>query len=179
MAIENVFIAGFEKCGTTALADWVLLNGLAEHRVPGKKEPHLYANDEPHPIRLRTSTLPLMDASVGYATDPAAIGRLPQHDTRIVLCLRGQFERLWSAYKMMKIIGVSTASADTYFASYFTPATAESGQQRTAHNAEKALDFYINTFKKYFPRRSHEVVQGYVEKELANIRSDAPGANRV
>ena len=51
MTIKHVFIAGVAKCGTTALSEWMVVNGLAEDRVPGEKEPYLYANDEPHAAR--------------------------------------------------------------------------------------------------------------------------------
>ena len=35
MSIKHIFIAGFEKCGATALADWMLINHLVEDRVAG------------------------------------------------------------------------------------------------------------------------------------------------
>ncbi|MCD5992141.1 hypothetical protein KDX38_00755 [Pseudomonas sp. CDFA 602] len=114
MAVQNIFIAGFQKCGTTALADWMLTNGLVEDRVPNVKEPFLYANDDAHPVRIRTSDLPLLDASVGYAQDPGCVARLPEHDTHVVICVRNQFERLWSAYKMHKVLRSNTETAGDY-----------------------------------------------------------------
>lgn len=167
MAVQNIFIAGVEKCGTTALADWMLANGLVEDRVPGMKEPYLYANDEAHPLRIRTSNLPLLDASVGYAQDPACVRRLPEYDTRIVICLRNPFERFWSAYKMRKVLGVKHEAADNYFADSQTTRAA-------AHHlkgAAGALRFTHNAYKKYFPRRSHAIIEGYLSQELARIES--------
>jgi hypothetical protein len=167
MAVENIFIAGMEKCGTTALAEWMVGSGLAEYRMPGEKEPYLYSNDEVHPVRLRTSDLPLLDASVGYACDPGAVRRLPEYDTRIVLCLRNQFERTWSAYKMKKLYGIENEQVDDYFLSY------RSGNNtgRQPRGSTRSLEFMYALFKKHFPRRSHAIVQKYVEKELEHIRT--------
>ena len=168
MTINNVFIAGVSKCGTTALSEWMVAQGLAEDRVPGEKEPYLYANDEPHAARSRTSSLPLLDASVGYAFDAAAVQRLPQYDTRIVLCLRNQFERMWSFYKMVKVECLGGDQARDYFLSYQSK---DSGTGRVPRDATVFSDVVIDVYQKYFPRRSHLVIEGYVRKELEHIRT--------
>jgi hypothetical protein len=166
MAVNNIFISGMEKCGTTALAEWMVVNGLAEYRVPGVKEPYLYSSDELHPARFRLGNLPLLDASVGYACDPGAVRRLPEYDTRIVLCLRNQFERTWSSYKMKKLFGTEGANADDYFLSYSKGSNP--GRKR---NASTSLKFMHALFKKHFPRRSHAIIEQYVDQELAHIQS--------
>lgn len=166
MTIKNVFIAGVAKCGTTALSEWMVVNGLAEDRVPGEKEPYLYSNDEPHPARARASNLPLLDASAGYAFDPGVVRRMPDHDTRVVLCLRNQFERMWSFYKMFKIDGLGGEHAHDYFLSY---------QSENAGRVPREASAFSNTLieicQKYFPRRSHQFVERYARQELAHIRT--------
>jgi len=171
MAVENIFIAGMEKCGTTALSEWMVTNGLAEDRVRGQKEPFLYANDEPHPARFRRSSLPLLDASVGYAAVPHIVQRLPEHDTRIVICLRNQLERTWSSYKMKKIMskrlfeGSTSDEAMAYLRSFQSSA----GTGRTPSDPEKAEPHRI--IRKFFPRRSHHIVEGYERQEMAFVHS--------
>lgn len=167
MTVESVFIAGMEKCGTTALSEWMVTNGLAEDRLPGEKEPFLYANDEPHPVRLRTSGLPLLDASVGYASNPWVVNRLPEYDTRLVLCLRNQFERTWSAYKMLKIAGLDNEQVNDYYLSYQSGV----GTGRNARGLEASRASLHGTIKKFFPRRSHHFIERYGDQELEYIRT--------
>lgn len=167
MTVKHVFIAGMEKCGTTALSEWMVTSGLAEDRVPGEKEPFLYANDDPHPVRPRTSDLPLLDASVGYADNPAAVRRLPEHDTRLVLCLRNQFERAWSAYKMRRLIGVDGDVVKNYWRSF-----AIGVDERLArHEQREVAEIMHTTNKKHFPRRSHGFIERYGNHELEHIRT--------
>lgn len=169
MAVQNIFIAGFEKCGTTALADWMLTNGLVEDRVPNMKEPFLYANNETHPARIRTSDLPLLDASVGYAQDPGCVARLPEHDTRIIICLRNPFERLWSAYKMHKVLRNNSGEANEYLTSYFTRDQDAASGITDAGSETRLFRAVQESYKKYFPRRSHDIVEGYLNQELNRI----------
>jgi len=166
MAVSNVFIAGMEKCGTTALAEWMVNSGLAEDRVPGIKEPYLYANDAAHPLRTPGSGLPLLDASIGYAMDENSVRRLPEYDTRLVLCLRNQFERTWSSYKMKKLIaGADSQEVRDYFSSYqrlgVVAATAE----------RKPVFAALQRITRFFPRRSHHFVERYVNQELEHVRT--------
>lgn len=164
MALQNIFIAGMQKCGTTSLAEWMVAQGLADYRVAGEKEPYLYANDEAHPARVTVSNLPLLDASVSYAGNPDAIRRLPQYDTQIILCLRNQLDRIWSAYKMCRLLGVDNAQSNAYFSS-FQPLTSN------GRNTGDQLNFERMTIKKHYPRRSHGFVDHYIDQELAHILS--------
>jgi hypothetical protein len=167
MSVDNVFISGVEKCGTTALAEWMVASGLAEDRVPGEKEPFLYANDQAHPARLRTSSLPLLDASVGYAGNPEAVRRMPEFDTRVVLCLRNQFERTWSAYKMKKLVGIDSQQVNDYYRSY----QAGEGTGRIRRDSRAFHEFLHGINKKHYPRRSHDIIEKYGEVELEHIRT--------
>ena len=168
MTIKNAFIAGMAKCGTTALSEWMVVNGLAEDRVPGEKEPYLFSNDEAHPARLRSGDLPLLDASVGYATDPAAVQRLPEHDTRLVLCLRNQFDRMWSTYKMFKIDRMDTPQVRDYFLSFQAQGNSTGRKPR---DSDDFSDFLMDICRKHYPRRSHLIVEGYARQELEHIRT--------
>ncbi|MBD8658076.1 hypothetical protein IFT68_20900 [Oxalobacteraceae sp. CFBP 13730] len=168
MTIQHVFIVGVAKCGTTALSEWMVVNGLAEDRVPGEKEPYLYANDEPHAARSRRGDVPLLDASAGYAFDPATVQRLPQYDTRLVLCLRNGFERMWSFYKMFKVDSLGGDQARDYFSSYQSEG---SGTGRGPREASTFSDTVIRICQSYFPRRSHLIVEGYARRELDHLRT--------
>ena len=171
MAVENIFIAGIEKCGTTALSEWMVSNGLAEDRVPGEKEPFLYANDEPHPARARRGALPLLDASVGYAAVPHIVHRLPEHDTRIVLCLRNQLERTWSSYKMKKLLAkqlLDEAVPDEVFR-YLKSFQTGVGTGRTPTEPWKPNPHRI--IRKFYPRRSHHFVERYERQEMEFLRT--------
>ncbi|MDR2165346.1 MAG: hypothetical protein LBO79_06965 [Zoogloeaceae bacterium] len=102
---KHLFIAGMEKCGTTALASWFVNQGLAEFLVPNIKEPYIYARTDfgSFPLGGNYKKDWLLDASVGYSRNPAAIARMPEHDCRVVLCFRNPWERTWSAYRMYKL----------------------------------------------------------------------------
>lgn len=110
---RHLFISGIEKCGTSALAEWFVSNGLARYRVPGVKEPYLYAWQGESETTGSSVDRPgvLLDASVGYAFNPAAIERMPQRDTRIILCLRNHFERCYSVYSAWHVIAQRGADA--------------------------------------------------------------------
>lgn len=145
----------------------LVASGLAVDRLPGEKEPYLYVNDDPHPVHPRTSDLPLLDASVGYAGDPGAVRRMPEYDTRIVLCLRNQFERTWSAYKMLKLASVRNEQYDEYYRSYQSTA----GTGRIIRDNAQWLDFVHGIHKKFYPRRSHHFIERYGNLELEHIRN--------
>lgn len=102
---KHLFIGGMEKCGTTALASWLVAQGIAEYLVPGMKEPNFYARTDFAALSIGSPYRHdawRLDASVGYALNPDAIARMPEHFTRMILCFRNPWERTWSAYKMKK-----------------------------------------------------------------------------
>lgn len=102
-----LFIGGMEKAGTTALAAWLVEQGLAEYLIEGMKEPDVFARTDFSSISIRTGRTPgrwRLDASVGYSLNPGALARMPEHFTRMVLCFRNPWERIWSSYRMKKVL---------------------------------------------------------------------------
>lgn len=98
-----IFIIGHEKCGTTALANWIESNGWAQYLTKDLKESNILTTGD--------STLPplepgkyFLDATVGYAVNLGALRRLPQKQSKVILCVRNAFHRSWSSYKYKKII---------------------------------------------------------------------------
>ena len=74
------------------------------YRVPGIKEPYSYAfGDVPRSRGLLPPGV-LLDASAGYAFNPQAIARMPEHGTKVILCLRNHFDRCFSAYTFYQTI---------------------------------------------------------------------------
>lgn len=88
---KHLFIVGLPKCGTTALASWLVMEGIAEYLVPGVKEPYLYARSDFGKFSIPgggVQGLWRLDASVGYASNPFALHNMPEHFTKIILCVR-------------------------------------------------------------------------------------------
>ncbi|MDR0528337.1 MAG: hypothetical protein LBG69_01815 [Zoogloeaceae bacterium] len=100
---KNLFISGFAKCGTSSLAEWFVRNELAEYLVEGFKEPGVYERSDFGSFGLRTSNGWLLDATVSYSVNPAALARMPEQHTKIVLCFRNPWERLFSHFRMRKL----------------------------------------------------------------------------
>jgi hypothetical protein len=171
MATDSVFIAGMDKCGTTALSEWMIANALAEDRVPGEKEPALYVTDDLHPGKLRLAgNVPLLDATVAYSKNAEYIARLPEHNTKIVICWRNQFERSWSLYKMLKLFGKKSGPIDDYFLSPLVNRNAAPGNADSAAAPDRIKRrTFFETVQPYFPRRLHGVFKDYVEKEMEHI----------
>lgn len=166
MPLKNLFIAGMAKCGSTALSEWMVMNKLAEDRMPGEKEPRIYAFDRPHPgIFRQAKDLPLLDASVSYAAAPATIHRLPEIDTHIVLCLRNQFERAWSHYIMYKL--VFGADGGEVGKQYLSSGASDNDPNRPIRKKPKVSIFDLHL--QYFPRRRHNIVLSYLHKEVQHL----------
>ncbi len=161
----NLFIAGIEKCGTTSLADWLVANGLAEHRVPGIKEPYSYAfGDTPASHGLMLPGV-LLDASVGYAFNPHAIARMPQHNTKVVLCFRNHFDRCFSAYRFYRTIAQRD---ETSVALLQTIPELHDLLGGDTH-AESLFEVTFQIVKRYFPAKSERVMRAYYEEQAGNI----------
>jgi len=103
-------IAGMPKCGTTALAHYLVTNGHASLLVAGLKEPYLFAeHDYVPPESVRPLSLHqgprswLLDASSGYATNLTALDRIHLFDPNVIVCFRNQFARAYSTYRMYKL----------------------------------------------------------------------------
>lgn len=100
-----LFIGGMAKGGTTALAAWLVEQGLAEYLVDGMKESHIFSRTDFSLISIgegRERGRWRLDASTGYALNRGALARMPEHFTRMVLCFRNPWELAWSNYRMKK-----------------------------------------------------------------------------
>ncbi|WP_234084910.1 hypothetical protein [Azonexus sp. R2A61] len=160
----NLFIAGIEKCGTTSLANWLVSNGLAEYRVPGIKEPYSYAVGEVSANRGLTPPGVLLDASVGYSFNPKAIGHLPEHNTKVILCLRNHFDRCFSAYSFYQTIarrdGTSVALLKT---------TPTDFNEHGEGDPEQLFEILFQIYKLHYPAKSEGVLRRYFMEQAENI----------
>ena len=102
-----VFIIGFERCLTSSLAAHFVENGYCSLLVDGIKEPKIFSSDSSLAaalLRRKTSRDAgwLLDASVNYVLNPKAHAAILStvEDYRVIVCLRDQFERTVSAYKL-------------------------------------------------------------------------------
>ena len=99
--MSHLFILGFQKSGTAAHADYFIKNDLASYLIEGEKEPNIYIHSKPQGKGSEDKFY--LDASVAYITNINAINNLPEHNTKLIICLRNQFERTWSCFRMYKL----------------------------------------------------------------------------
>lgn len=165
--MSNLFILGFAKCGTTALADYMVKNDLAHYLIENVKEPHLYGSSDSWQNLNRevvnlisNDKLAYLDASVGYIINKAAIDRLPHHHTKIIICLRNQFQRTWSAYKMFQI-SLNSADASKYKLEH----------PHFSKNSSEFASIWLNNLKLKYPASSHLHVEKYFNHEIENLKS--------
>lgn len=169
----NLFIAGMEKSGTTSLADWLVGCGLAKYRVPGVKEPHTYARpgNSALPDSLHHNEV-LLDASVGYANNPYALSRMPEYNTKIILCLRNSFDRTFSSYNFNKIICRRDATSLELLESCIIQ---EPNPPRVLKDISHNTYFEnrLNNTKTYFPAKSANFIHRYFIEQASNILSQS------
>lgn len=163
MRPSYLFIAGVAKSGSTALASWLVEQRIADYMVPGSKEPYSFARVDafcmPPP-----GPLPLLDASVGYIRNPAALTRLPDHRTRVVVCLRNPLERAWSEYRMNRIAARQDHAATTLWSEFPFPEAA--GSKRDSGSGHLAIK---DIFQLHYPRRSAHHVSRHFDAECERI----------
>lgn len=167
MSTHFIFIVGMEKCGTTALANWLVNQQLAQYMVPDVKEPHLFSRPDIRPSLPAAAALPWLDASTSYAHNPHAIAQLPAHNSKIVLCLRNPLQRAWSAYRMKKLLaqqGEGAAQLARDFYSITDPKLVEGMDAQSAYQLQK------QAFLQFFPRKSAPHVAQYFDAEIARLR---------
>ena len=158
-----------EKSGSTALANWLVKNGIARYTSPGIKEPYTYAQAgaTPPPPPPRPGELPWLDASVGYARNPIAIANLPRERTRIIVCLRNPLDRTWSSYRFKKIIAskndATTQLSNDFFAS--TGGTEQLTDENMGYEDTK------RKFAQHFPKESFSYIESYFDNEAGRLRS--------
>lgn len=169
----NLFIAGMEKSGTTSLADWLVGHGLAKYRVPGVKEPNVYAQigNAPIPDSLHHNEV-LLDASIGYATNPYALSRMPEHNTKIVLCLRNSFDRTFSAYSFFRIMCRRDAASLELLKSSINQE--KSTPRRLEYDSHEAyFESRFDYTKIYFPAKSEKFIRRYFLEQADNISNQS------
>lgn len=162
-----IFIVGVQKSGTTALAGWLVDNDHARYAIPGAKEPSNYLRvGMPGPIPAPQQGVALLDASTGYFGNAQVIARLPEHRTRIVVCLRNPLERMWSAYRMMKIIAQRGASSRQYLERFHSTARTPMALQDDAWYQARR-DFAIQGHK----RSASHIIASYYDNESEHVAS--------
>jgi len=157
--MSHLFILGFQKCGTTALADYFVKNNLASYLVEGKKEPNIYMHYRPQ--EKDGDDVCYLDASVAYIANANAINNLPEHDTKLIVCFRNQLERTWSCFRMYKL----WCDADLSYQYLMTIPTMK-------HElAASPITLILNLLKRHFPLKSQPFVRKHLQNEIQLIRS--------
>lgn len=155
-----IFIVGNEKCGTTALADWIVSNGLAKYLVDGRKEPNILTVGD-FQLPWPGSDHNLLDASTGYALNRVALSRLPTRNSKVIFCVRNAFNRAWSSYKFKKLI----ASGDDSFLRNMPDSLATSTLE-----PEDVLDALCKRQANFYPPKIRSKIREYCYKEYTDIR---------
>lgn len=163
----NIFIVGMEKSGTTSLADWLVTNQIARYRVPGMKEPYAYASEHFLPPPALPGEV-LLDASTGYALNPETLRRMPEHDTKIILCVRNYFERCFSAYTFYRTTVRRDESSLALLNSI--PDHLELSQaDRNTLPAEFLFEHFFRIYKIHAPLKAEASIRKYYEMQALNI----------
>lgn len=120
---SGVFVAGFRKCGTTSVYDFLAQTGL--FRVARYKEPQFFCLPAPlvaqhidwyDQLFEGNRQRPLLDGSTLYVTDMGLREKVRQYveNPRFIVCLRDPARRFFSAYwhQRAKPGGIETRSFD-------------------------------------------------------------------
>lgn len=156
------FIVGNEKCGTSALAEWIVSNGWAKYLGGGKgiKEPNLLTTSD-FQLPWVDPDHHILDASTGYALNSVALSRLPQKRCKVIFCIRNAFHRAWSSYKFKKLISMGEES--------FLRTMPDS----MVHNSHEPGDLLSRLCKAqatHHPPKMRSKIREYCHKEYADIR---------
>lgn len=164
----NLFIAGMEKSGTTSLADWLVSNRIARYLVPGIKEPYAYAeNGTPPPPPLPGEIV--LDASTGYALTPPAIEKMPEHGSKVILCIRNYQARCFSAYTYYRTT-VRRDDASIALLNAIPDLLALSRLDRQRIPPENFLfEHFFNIYKLHAPVKAAATLRHYYEIQARNI----------
>ena len=160
----NIFIAGMEKCGTTTLADWLVKNNFADYLVPNIKEPYIYASEGQNLNSYIRIGPPLLDASVWYSLNSSAIAKMPESNTKIIICFRNQFERTWSSYKFKKIAVKHQEAAGLLLDGF--PTQSESSKY---YQADDLLGYLKFITKAHYPTKLNQYIEKYFQSEVENL----------
>jgi hypothetical protein len=164
----NLFIAGMEKSGTTSLADWLVSNKVATYLVPGMKEPYAFASDHFKPSAPQPHEV-VLDASTGYALNPATLARMPEHNTKIILCVRNYFDRCFSAYTFYR----TTVRRDERSIELLESIPDHLELARMDARKTPAKDFlfehFFRIYKIHAPAKSEATIRKYYELQASQI----------
>jgi hypothetical protein len=156
------FIVGNEKCGTSALAEWIVSNGWAKY-LGGRK-----GIKEPNILTTSDFQLPwvdpdhhVLDASTGYALNSVALSRLPQKRCKVIFCIRNAFHRAWSSYKFKKLISMGEGSFLR---------TVPDSMVTNSHEPEDLLSLLCKAQATHYPPKVRSKIREYCHKEYADIR---------
>lgn len=119
-----LFILGFEKCGTTALAGYLVEQGVCAYLVEGIKESEILYRDATiaknllSDLSTKDSRPIWLGASVGSIHRPEAIACIRDHasDYRAIICMRNPFERMVSAYRFYRDVNSTPCLNDSMYA---------------------------------------------------------------
>jgi hypothetical protein len=166
----NIFIVGMEKASTTALAGWITKNYFANLMVSGVKEPFTYADPYFNISKIETkNNSNLLDASVGYALNNDALERLPKKNSHIIICLRNQFSRVWSSYKMKKIAISDSVNAGVLLNRFFNSDLDSQKKTLDHFDSISLFDLLKAIEKKHRPREEHLYFDRYFDLEAKNF----------
>ncbi len=163
----NLFIVGMEKSGTTSLADWLVSNRIARYLVPGMKEPYAYATNAPPPRPLPGEVV--LDASTGYALTPATIQRMPEHDTKIILCVRNYQARCFSAYTFYRTTVRRDDSSIALLNSIPDHLELSRADRERTPPEDFLFDHFFKIYKLHAPVKSAATIRRYYEIQARNI----------
>ena len=119
--VRFVFILGFEKAGTTALADHLVVGEFCRYLVPGTKEPRLLAFAPDVLARLMQEHAEADFEELWLESSVDNILQLDQlreiagsgGEFRVIVCLRNQLERTISAYRFYRDINGRKLDAES------------------------------------------------------------------
>lgn len=83
---------------------------------------------------------------------------MPEHDTKVVLCLRNHFDRCFSAYRFLQAIARRDETSVVL-----------AKQNQLAAAPEIKFELAYQDIKVHFPRKSEKFFRKYFEKEANNI----------
>ncbi len=160
---KYIFIAGMQKCGTTALAQWLVEQGFAKYLCSGVKEPYFYA---PYNSAIYSPDAGgvYLDASVGYANSMAAIEKMPHYNCKIIICVRNQLERSWSSFKMVNILAKGGEQ---------TKKIAEQYPYLQRSRDVNGIDSVLEIINFFFPRKSSAFVEKYFREEVERLTNSS------
>lgn len=164
----NIFIVGMEKSGTTSLADWLISNHIANYLVPGLKEPYAYASEHFLPVQALPGEV-VLDASTGYALNPGTLARMPEHNSKVILCVRNYFERCFSAYTYYRTAARRDQSSADLLGSIPDLLELSRSSIKKAPASDFLFEHFFHIYKIHAPVKSEALIRKYYEVQAQNV----------